>query len=76
MKYYGVGCPNCDYPPVAPDKGLAQRAVLMGIIFVVVGLFIASRHFFDRSFPFVATIAGAIFALAGSTGCEGSPRPL
>jgi len=65
MKYYGIGCPNCDYPPVPPDKGLAQRSVIFGIIFIVWGLCIASRYFFDRTFPFVGVVGGLIFALAG-----------
>ena len=65
MKYYGMGCPNCDYPPVPPDKGLDRRNMLFSIGFLGFGLFIASLHFFDRSFPFVGIIAGLILALAG-----------
>jgi hypothetical protein len=65
IKYYGVGCPTCDYPPVPPDKGLAQDTVLFGFIFLAMGLFIASIHFFEHSFPFIAVIAGLTFALAG-----------
>jgi hypothetical protein len=65
-QYYGMGCPYCDYPPVAPDKGEGQRRFLFGLVFIVTGLFLVSRYFSDSTPHWSAVLtAGLVFGLAG-----------
>jgi hypothetical protein len=66
MKYYGAGCPNCDWPAVPPAPGLAQRNLIFGCVFIAWGLFLASQYFFGLyHHNFRVFVGGVMFALAG-----------
>src|SRR6476659_2514849 len=65
-KYFGIGCPDCDYPPVPPDPNEAKRQLLFGIIIAAVGLWIVIQYFriaVAHDLPVLA--AGIIFSLVG-----------
>ena len=65
-KYYGIGCPYCDYPPVPPDKRAAQISLVMGFVLLVVGIYIATRFVFDKTWhQWPVLDAGVAFALGG-----------
>ena len=65
-QYYGVGCPYCDYPPVPPDKQAARTSLLMGFVLLALGIYIAMRFVFDRTWRGLPVLdAGFIFALGG-----------
>jgi hypothetical protein len=65
-QYYGVGCPYCDYPAVAPDKRAAQISLLMGFVLLAVGIYIATRFVFDKTWhQWLVLDAGITFALGG-----------
>ena len=65
-QYYGIGCPYCDYPPVPPDQRAAQISLLMGFVLLAVGIFIAARFIFDKSWHRLVVLdAGVAFALGG-----------
>jgi hypothetical protein len=65
-QYYGVGCPYCDYPPVPPDKRAAQISLLMGFVLLAVGIYIATRFVFDKTWHrWLVLDAGVTFTLAG-----------
>ena len=65
-QYYGVGCPYCDYPPVPPDKQAARRSLLMGFVLLGVGIYIASRFIFDKSWHGLPVLAASVvFTLGG-----------
>lgn len=65
-QYYGIGCPYCDFPPVAPDSGLARKRFLFGLVFIAIGLSIVAMFIFDPSAhqPEVL-VAGCVFGLGG-----------
>jgi drug/metabolite transporter (DMT)-like permease len=66
LKYYGVGCPNCDYPPVPPDPNEPKRNLFFGLMFATVGVAIIAQYFHvtqAHNLPVLA--AGLIFALVG-----------
>src|ERR1035441_9908385 len=48
-QYYGVGCTYCDYPPVPPGKQAARTSLLMGFVLLALGIYIAMRFVFDRT---------------------------
>jgi len=65
-QYYGVGCPDCDYPPVPPDKQAARKSLLMGFVFLTLGVYIAIRFVFDGAWHGLPVLdGGVIFALGG-----------
>ena len=66
-KYYGVGCPNCDWPAAQPDPGLAKRNRIIGWFACAWGLFLASNYFFHflSYHNFLMLVAGSMLALAG-----------
>lgn len=65
-QYYGVGCPYCDFPPVAPDKSTARPRFLLGLVCIVIGLYVGARFFFDPAWRWSAVLAaGFVFGLAG-----------
>jgi hypothetical protein len=65
-QYYGVGCPYCDYPPVPPDKQAARTSLLMGFVLLALGIYIAMRFVFDRTWRGLPVLdAGVLFALGG-----------
>jgi hypothetical protein len=67
-QFYGVGCPDCDYPARLPDASEVRRRQLFGIallavsVFVAIGFFIESLPFSTRLLLLVVTV---IFGLAG-----------
>ncbi len=65
-QYYGIGCPYCDFPPVPPDPAAAQRRLLFGLVFIVIGLFVVALYFLDSTSHWSAVLAaGFVFGLAG-----------
>ena len=67
-QFYGVGCPDCDYPARLPDASEARRRQLFGIALLAASVFVAIR-FFIESLPFstrlLLLVVTAIFGLAG-----------
>jgi hypothetical protein len=65
-RYYGVGCPHCDYPPVPPDKGLAKQRLSGGLIAILAGVYPIALYFFDPKTHRVEVLGvGLMFVLAG-----------
>jgi hypothetical protein len=65
-QYYGIGCPYCDYPPVPPNKALARRRFLFGLVFIAIGLCIVVSYFLDPKSHWSAYLAaGIVFSLGG-----------
>ena len=64
-QFYGVRCPDCDYPVSPPDVSEARRRPVIGILCLAVGVFI----FFIKRTRFSAgwtqPVVAGMFALAG-----------
>jgi hypothetical protein len=66
-QYYGVGCPDCDYPPTAPDPGQDKRNWVLGVVFMAAGVSIGVRVLaWPQKLPsWPGLVAGVLFFLAG-----------
>src|SRR5579883_3605413 len=64
-QFYGVGCPDCDYPASPRDVSEARRRPVIGFLVLAVGVFIL---FIKRTeFParWIQPVVASMFALAG-----------
>ncbi len=68
-QFYGVGCPECDYPPSPEDPGRNKRNWIFGILFMASGIGVTvavlTRPHSEPTWPVV--VAGLLFVLAGLT---------
>lgn len=70
-QFYGVGCPECDYPPGPVDAGQRKRDRIWGLLFIAVGLgmdvaVLARPQWVPRGLPaWPALGAGMVFFLVG-----------
>src|SRR5439155_611011 len=64
-QFYGVGCPDCDYPVRPPDVSEAQRRPVIGFLCLAVGVFIFFIKRTRFSAEWTQPVVAGMFALAG-----------